>query len=123
MFILSQVPSSGRHFSITVQPILKNFTGLEAVIQGLHFFLCNLLDIFAPLSLYSVRSSFVIIREHAVSTCSQRSADRYQIGFTLIRGLLSHGRLTEVLLDRSPWLIACGISEAFDYSSTHILQC
>ena len=39
---------SGRDFSITVQPILKRFTILEIVIQGLHFSLCNLLDVFAP---------------------------------------------------------------------------
>ena len=31
-----------------VQPILNNFTVLETVIRGLHFVLCNLLDIFAP---------------------------------------------------------------------------
>ena len=39
---------SGHDFSITVQPILKRFTVLESVIQGLHLLLCNLLDIFAP---------------------------------------------------------------------------
>ena len=39
---------SGRDFSITFQPILKWFTGLETAIQVLHFLLCNLIDIFAP---------------------------------------------------------------------------
>ena len=39
---------SGSDFSITVQPILKKFTVLETVIQGLHLLLCNLLDIFTP---------------------------------------------------------------------------
>ena len=39
---------SGDDFSIVVQPILKGFTDLETVIQGLHFLLYNLLDIFAP---------------------------------------------------------------------------
>ena len=39
---------SGRDFSITVQRILKRFTVLETVIQGVHFLFCNLLDIFAP---------------------------------------------------------------------------
>ena len=38
----------GRDFSIMVQPILKEFTVLETVIQGLHVILCDLLDIFAP---------------------------------------------------------------------------
>ena len=31
-----------------VKPILKKFTVLETVVQGLHFVFCNLLDIFAP---------------------------------------------------------------------------
>ena len=38
----------GRNFSVMVQPIRKRFTVLETVIQGLHFLLCNLLDVFAP---------------------------------------------------------------------------
>ena len=38
----------GGDFSITVQMILKKFTVLEIVIQGLHFLLYNLLDSFAP---------------------------------------------------------------------------
>ena len=41
--------SSGRDFSVMVHPMLKKFTVLETVVQGLHFLLCNLLDIFAPL--------------------------------------------------------------------------
>ena len=42
----------GCDFSITVHPILKSgkFSFLETVIQGFHFLLCNLLDIFAPCS-------------------------------------------------------------------------
>ena len=36
---------SGHDFSITVQPILKKFTVLDNVIQGLHLLFCNLLDI------------------------------------------------------------------------------
>ena len=43
-WVIIRVPN----FSILVQPILKRFTVLETVIQGLHFFLCNILDIFAP---------------------------------------------------------------------------
>ena len=39
---------SGRDFSIMVQPILKGFTVFGNRIQGLHFLLCNLLDIYAP---------------------------------------------------------------------------
>ena len=35
-------------FSITVRPILKKFTVLETVVQGLHFGLRNSLDMFAP---------------------------------------------------------------------------
>ena len=46
MFIL--VSSLGRDFSIIVQPMLKKFTVLKTVIQGLHFFMRNMLDIFAP---------------------------------------------------------------------------
>ena len=39
---------SGGNFSITVQRILNAFSVLEGVIEGLHLFLHNLLDIFAP---------------------------------------------------------------------------
>ena len=32
----------------TDEPILKKFTVLEIVVQGLHFLMWNILDIFAP---------------------------------------------------------------------------
>ena len=45
MFILGSC--SAGDFSITVQLVLKKFTVLELVIQGLRLLFCNLLDIFA----------------------------------------------------------------------------
>ena len=42
------VSCSGRHFSITVQPILTKSTVLETAIQVLHCFCFTLPDVFSP---------------------------------------------------------------------------
>ena len=71
---------SGREFSIMVQPILKRFTVLESIIQGLHFLLVQLVRHFCSLTrkwgssgptiIYALRNWLILICSETANASS-----------------------------------------------------